>query len=90
MIARRIAGIGNVADDLVDSQARFLEAGQDSRVGLIALLRHAQQRESRAGDNQENGRGDQQLQKREALLPPATGSGARLALADLAPFIFPP
>src|SRR4051794_3002135 len=68
MVLRRITRIVHVAHYLIHPQARFLEAGQHSRVRLIPALCHTQQREGGSRDDQENRRSNQQLQKREAAL----------------------
>src|SRR6266487_1124048 len=64
----RIAGIIDVAHDLVQPKPRFLERIQYLRIGLIPLLGSAEQRERRATDEKKNPQGGQQFDESKAAL----------------------
>src|SRR6266446_7215684 len=65
---RWIAGIIDVAHDLVQPKPRFLERIQYLRIGLIPLLGSAEQRERRATDEKKNPEGGQQFDESKAAL----------------------
>jgi hypothetical protein len=84
LVLRWVAGIAKIAHDLVQTQPRLFEGIQHLRFRLVALLRHAQQRERGSANQHENSHGNQHLNERETTT--ATALRARFPrVADVCP-----